>query len=104
LGEYQYKTIQTSRGPEIQVLAKGGTPILKAGAPDLPKFSRSVIIPDLASYQVDVVSSNSSEIDNIQIAPSKGNLTRNIDPSTVALNQGAIFQSNAWFPNNISDL
>lgn len=104
LGDYQYKTIQTSRGPEIQVLAKGGTPILKAGAPDLPKFSRSVIIPDLASYQVDVVSSNSSEIENIQIAPSKGNLIRNIDPSTVAFNQGAIYQSNAWFPENNSDL
>jgi hypothetical protein len=54
--------------------------------------------------QVDVVSSNSSEIDNIQIAPSKGNLTRNIDPSTVAFNQGSIYQSNTWFPENISDL
>jgi hypothetical protein len=104
LGEYQFKTIQTSRGPEIQVVSKGGTPILKAGAPDLPKFSRSVIIPDLASYQVDVVSSNSSEIENIQIAPSKGNLIRNIDPSSVAFNQGAIYQSNAWFPENNSDL
>ena len=104
LGEYQFKTIQTSRGPEIQVVSKGGTPILKAGSPDLPKFSRSVIIPDLASYQVDIVSSNSTEIENIQIAPSKGNLIRNIDPSSVAFNQGAIYQSNAWFPENNSDL
>ncbi len=104
LGDYQFKTVQTSRGPEIQVVFKGGTPILKAGSPDLPKFSRSVIIPDLASYQVEIVSSNSSEIENIQIAPSKGNLTRNIDPSTVAFNQGAIYQSNAWFPENNSDL
>jgi len=104
LGEYQFKTIQTSRGPEIQVVSKGGTPILKAGSPDLPKFSRSVIIPDLASYQVEIVSSNSSEIENIQIAPSKGNLIRNIDPSTVAYNQGAIYQTNAWFPENNSDL
>jgi hypothetical protein len=104
LGEYQFKTIQTTRGPEIQVVSKGGTSILKAGSPDLPKFSRSVIIPDLASYQVDVVSSNSSEIENIQIAPSKGNLIRNIDPSTVAFNQGAIYQTNAWFPENNSDL
>ena len=104
LGEYQFKTIQTSRGPEIQVVSKGGTPILKAGSPDLPKFSRSVIIPDLASYQVEIVSSNSSEIKNIKIAPSKGNLIRNIDPSTLPFNQGSIYQSNAWFPENNSDL
>ena len=104
LGDYQYKTIQTSRGPEIQVLAKGGTPILKAGSPDLPKFSRSVIIPDLATYQVEVVSSQSTEVENIQIAPSKGNLTRNIDPSSIAYNQGVAYQTNSWFPENMSDL
>ena len=104
LGDFTYKTVQTPRGPELIVLAKGGTAILKAGAPDLPKFSGSVIIPDLTSFQVEVISSHETTVPNRIIAPSKGNITRDIDPATISRLRGAVYQQNDWFPESIAEL
>ncbi len=104
LGEYTIKSVSTPRGAESIVVASGASPILRAGAPDLPKFTGSVIIPDLASYQVEIISSHTIEIANQTIAPSKGNLKRDINPSTISRNRGEVYQTNNLFPEHLASL
>lgn len=71
---------------------------LDAGAPDLPKIARSVIIPDDAEMEARLVSAEWREFSGVDIAPSKGNLTRNVNPATVAFEFGSTYRSGGWFP------
>ena len=61
----------------------GSVPILERGAPNLPSMSRSIIIPDLAHMELSIIKTEFVDIDISDIEPSKGNLTRDIVPSTV---------------------
>ena len=49
-------------------------------SPKLPHINRSLIVPDMSSMNVSVLSSDYTEYDNINILPSKGNLSRLINP------------------------
>ncbi|MCB9188596.1 MAG: T9SS type A sorting domain-containing protein [Flavobacteriales bacterium] len=74
---------------------------LKEGYPNLPYFTGSVIIPNQGKLVIDEQNSNFTEYTDIQIAPSKGNLYRNIDPTTIALSQGPIYNVDAFYPENL---
>ncbi|HOY47860.1 MAG TPA: C25 family cysteine peptidase [Flavobacteriales bacterium] len=98
LGDYALQSVSTPNGPQSIVVAEGCTPILRKGAPDLPLFSASVIIPDLATLQAEVLSSHQTELTNINIAPSKGNIKRTIDPNSISRIAGEVYSSNSLFP------
>jgi PKD repeat protein len=78
--------------------------ILEKGAPDLPRFAQSVMIPARADMKVEIVSSEYIEVDNIKIAPSKGNIMRNIDPKTVPYEYGEVYSVDAFYPYDIASL
>jgi len=67
-------------------------------------MSSSVIIPDLAKMEVKVLSSSFKEFTNIEIAPSKGNFTRDIDPETVPYLYGKQYNEDRFFPKEITSL
>ncbi len=71
------------------------------GKPDLPHIARSVIIPDNAAMEARVVSSNYHEFDNINITPSKGEILRTTDPSSVPYQFDDIYQEDRWYPEEI---
>ena len=48
---------------------KNGASILKKGAPDLPRYSRSIIIPDDAHMEIEILSSQFGEIDEASWTP-----------------------------------
>ena len=68
------------------------------------KLTKSIIIPDQARMKIEVVSSSFQEYHNVDILPSKGNLYRNIDPATVALKHGEVYQKDAFFPAEVAEL
>lgn len=104
LDGYAIQNIQTSNGIASLVSVKGTTPIMLKGAPDLTKITASVIIPDNMEMQVDVLSSSYVDFTNISVAPSKGNLFRNIDPSSVPYTYGSEYTSNAFYPGKLTEL
>jgi hypothetical protein len=75
-----------------------------AGAPDLSKIATSIIIPDDAEMQVDVLSSSYTDYENVNIAPSKGNLLRTVDPSTVPFEYGSAYSKDEFYPDKLTDL
>ncbi|MDX9907109.1 MAG: C25 family peptidase propeptide domain-containing protein, partial [Bacteroidales bacterium] len=95
-------TVNTPQGPAFVISLDEATPLLLQGAPDLPKLTASVIIPDLAEMQIEVLSAQYQDFENIFVAPGKGNLTRDIDPSTVPYNFGPEYSTNAFFPGNLA--
>lgn len=79
-----------------------GVSILENGAPDLPLIAKSIIIPNLVSLDISILESDFIEFDVENIIPSKGNITRNIDPSTVPLVYGKQYEEDTWYPNEIA--
>jgi hypothetical protein len=103
-GGFFSKQVITPAGQAVVISLEGATPLLQKGAPDLPKMTASVIIPDLAAMQIEVLDTKYQDFENILVAPSKGNLTRDIDPSTVAYEYGPEYITDGYFPGKISDM
>lgn len=99
-----FKNVATASGTAQTVSLDKGTSLLIAGAPDLAKLTSSVIIPDLAEMQINVVSSTYYDLAGIEVAPSKGNLKRNIDPTSVAYTYGSMYGSSNFYPSDLASL
>ena len=102
--DYDYKKVTTPKGNAIELVVPDTGKILKAGAPDLPRMAASIIIPDKAKMKVEVIGTKFIEIKNVNIAPSKGNLLRTVDPKDVPYKFGEEYRTNAFFPKNLAQL
>ena len=96
--------VSTPQGEAIVISLDGATPLLQSGAPELPKLTASVIIPDLAEMSVEVIHSSYMDFEDILVAPSKGNLYRDIDPATVPYIFGVEYWTDAFFPGTLAGL
>ncbi len=104
LENYQLVPVLTSKGTANLIEAKGLSPILEQGVPDLPKFTTSLAIPARALMDVEIIATKYVDIPNVDIAPSKGNLLRNVNPADVPYVYGKVYQNDEFFPNEITAL
>ncbi len=96
--------IETAADFEIARQADGLTSLLVEGAPDVPKFAAALVIPNTGNTAVEIVDGKFTEISGIQISPSKGNLSRRIDPAAVPFHFGAAYEKDEFFPGRLADL
>lgn len=101
---YDFENVLTPKGQAKKLLAPKTGKTLEKGAPEVAKLTASVIVSDEAEMKVEVLDSSFTEIAGIDIAPSKGNLLRTVDPDTVPYEYGAEYQTNAFFPGNLTEL
>jgi len=101
---YELQQVSTPNGYAYTVNCEDGAPLQIKGAPDLAKISQSIIIPNTDRMEVKIVSSNYIEIPNFQLAPSKGNLLRTVNPANVPFEYGKEYSQNAFFPGKLADL
>jgi len=78
--------------------------ILKEGYPDLPDICKSFIIPNDKKMIAKIVESSYEIINNINIAPSKGNIIRPNSPEDIPYEFADIYNENTWYPKNIVEL
>ncbi|MCS7075506.1 MAG: C25 family cysteine peptidase [Bacteroidia bacterium] len=102
--DFTQKPVITYKGNAVIIQADQATPILKQGAPDLPKYTTSIIIPDQAEMQAEVIHSQYTDYLNIDVAPSKGNFTRDISPNSVPYFYGEVYNKNTFYPGKLTDL
>ncbi len=96
---YWEETIRTVDGnAEIKVTSGNSTPMLIKGAPDLEKLTASLAIPDRASMGINVIEEEYVDFEDVNIIPSKGNLTRDIDPDEVPYTYGREYETDAFWP------
>ncbi|TKJ42429.1 hypothetical protein CEE37_01740 [candidate division LCP-89 bacterium B3_LCP] len=98
---------------DIKINGQGYTEFLKlpkegmieeAGYPRLPQINRAILIPDEGVMGWQVISADYIEIDNINIAPSKGHLPRTVDLDQVPHSFAEIYNRDAFFPEEIVSL
>jgi len=104
LDGYFMNEVTTPRGSAYVINVGNGTSMLEEGYPDLAKLTASLIIPDRAEMAVEVISSEYLEYTDIEVAPSKGNLTRDIDPSKVSYKYGEIYNNDMFYPGELAGL
>jgi hypothetical protein len=97
-GAVTFTQVTTPRGNAVLPHVRNGTPLLKAGAPELDKLTASVIIPDQGQTEIEIISSTTQEYQNIDVAPSKGNFDRTINPASVPYTYGEAYSRNEYFP------
>jgi hypothetical protein len=79
-------------------------PISEKGAPDLVQLTAPLIIPDLSNMEIEVLETEYYDIQGVEIAPSKGDFSRQIDPSTVPYEYGPAYEQDAWYPGKLAEL
>ncbi len=101
---YYRDLISIAGTPHLLISAPEMTPLLKTGAPDLPKYYRSIIIPDDSRMQLRVEVLEYHDIPVEHLTPSKGNLTRDINPASVPFQFGNEYQRDQFYPEHIASL
>lgn len=81
-----------------RIEAPGCTYFMEAGVPELPVFTKSVVIPPAGGVQYEIIYSSYEDISNVGVVPSKGSLKRNVDPATVPYTFGPAYSTDAFFP------
>ena len=91
--------INTPKGLQYVITAPKMASMLEEGAPDLSLFAIPILIDDVAEMEVQVKEAQYQDFENISIAPSKGNFSREIDPETVPYRYGEAYSKNQFYPD-----
>ena len=90
--------VNTPRGKASIISVPKAVNTLKVGDPNIPMFAIPAIIGDDARMNVRVESADYTDFEGIEIAPSKGDFPRSIDPATVPYTYSEAYKRDAFFP------
>ena len=96
--------VATPQGTQYIITVPKMASMLEEGAPDLPLFAIPVLIDDEAMMEVRIENAQYKDFENIEIAPSKGNLNREVDPASVPFHYGEMYSQNAFYPASQAQL
>ena len=89
----------TPNGIQYSIKVPKTASLLEEGAPDLPLFAIPLLIDDLANMEIQVKDAQYQDFEGIEIAPSKGNFSREIDPESVPYRYGETYTKDQFFPD-----
>ena len=104
IGGYYTHNVKTPNGKAVEVSVSDMSVVYEVGAPQLPFGAVPVIIGDRAEMTVSVVKSQYVDIENVEVAPSKGDFSRQINPDDVPYTYGEMYQQDAFWPASQVDL
>ena len=100
--DFQTHVVNTPQGEAFYITASEAMNRAEAGDPDLPILVIPTIVGDQALMQINIAEAEYVDYENMEIAPSKGDFPRNINPEDVPYTYGEAYQHNAFFPHQLS--
>ena len=91
-------TVTTPRGEANIISVPKSVSTAHAGEPDMPMTGIPVMIGDKARMNVRVIDAQYMDFNDIEVAPSKGDFPRTIDPETVPYTYGECYSQDAFYP------
>lgn len=85
-----------------KISAENTYPSLVLGSPDLPRLTCAIQLPNTGISSYSIISSSFKEYFNVELIPSKGNLKRNINPSSVPYTKSSVYSTNAYYPESVA--
>jgi len=99
IGGFEAEAIDIDGGAYHHISLDREAEFKEIGLPELPRVRRSIIIPDDARMAVRLIDSEYVDLPGMPVAPSKGNLSRAIDPATVPYTFDAFYGGGLPFPD-----
>lgn len=94
----QKQTVEINGKNYYKLYAENCVPVLDEGFPQVLRSAVSLALPQNAEGIVELISAEFTELADHSIAPSKGSLKRNVDPSSIPYSFNSIYQQNAYYP------
>ncbi|MBD3221545.1 hypothetical protein GF314_09905 [bacterium] len=88
----------------VAVALPGAGVSLHAGAPELPVLARAIALPDRGAAKLEVIASEWRVVDHRAPVPSRGPLSRSVDPELVPRQRGAVYQGDDVWPAEVAEL
>ena len=96
-GFYMNK-VTTPKGDAFIISAPRSVSKAHAGEPNMPMTCIPVMIGDQAHMSARIIDARYRDIENVEVAPSKGIVPHNIAPTTVPYTYGDCYSQDAFFP------
>ena len=91
-------SVTTPRGEAQVITLPKAVSTAHAGEPDMPMTGIPVLIGDKARMSIRVVDAQYRDFEGIEVAPSKGDFPRTINPEDVPYTYGECYSRDAFFP------
>lgn len=100
VGEFAKNAVDIEGTEYYKIICNGTSFEEELGLPELPRICRSITIPYSADTSVSVLSSDYTDYPDCPVAPSKGSLTRDINPEDIPYTFGDAYESEGWYPTD----
>ncbi len=101
---FSKKPVKVGTSDAFLIQTPNGVSIHKKGMPDIPKITISLIIPQNADMTYEIVESKFTDYANVDVAPSKGTVSRQFNINDIPFTKGNVYNKNAFFPGNLVEL
>jgi len=104
VSELNLMDVRTNYGNATAIFSGKAPLILEAGVPEIFYLPSAIIIPDVGAAELEITYGEYTDIENIDLVPSKGNLSRSIDPNTIPYVKGEVYNQDAFFPGELAKI
>lgn len=96
--------VNTPNGEAQVVTVPKSLSTANSGEPDMPMTGIPLMIGDKSRMSARVVDAQYIDFENVEIAPSKGDFSRQVDPATVPYTYDECYSKDAFFPSSSLEL
>lgn len=96
-------TIAVQEGVFTSISLPEASYLMEAGNPELPTLVVSSVVPNAGDVLSVVVEPDVVSLDVLPVIPSKGSLSREVDPDSVPYSFSDTYQSGQWYPVDLGD-
>ncbi len=101
---FDLRTVDIDGVPHASIALPGASPLMVRGYPELPVLARSIEIPGSGACSVRLVDEVWDEMPVDPVVPSKGHLTRDMDPGMVAWTFADLYRDGGEWPTATAEL
>jgi len=101
MGNYELLALPTG---QKQLKMTDANALLQKGSPEVLYQTTTMIVDDSREMEIMVSHATFHDIANVQLIPSKGNLSRQQDPNSIPFEWNDVYSQDAFFPGNLAKL
>ena len=98
------EAVRTADGQAVVVRLGDESINAPAGEPAIADVRRSISIDASADMAASMIAGDYYEIQDVDVAPSKGPIKRTVDPADVPYTFGPVYDTNGFYPANVVEL
>ncbi|MEZ4387251.1 MAG: C25 family cysteine peptidase [Candidatus Krumholzibacteriia bacterium] len=98
VGGFEAEPVTIGDQTYYRIWLEGESRAQEPGLPELPDVRRALVIPDDRAVAVTLLASDHVDLPDLPVVPSKGNLSRAVDPASVPYTFDAFYQTGGEWP------